>query len=106
MPRVRKGTKGKERITVSLSRESAKFLRTLRAEVQSPSMSALFERIVADLQGKTEMEQLEAKIKAYHDTLPDTAIKEESAWGEVGEAALALEVEEDVAQPASAGVER
>jgi hypothetical protein len=106
MPRVRKGTKGKERITISLSRESAKFLRTVRAQVQSPSMSALFEKIIAELQGKTEMERLDAKIRAYYDALPEAAIKEESAWGELGEAALALEVEQDVTPPATADVER
>jgi len=104
MPRVRRTTKGKERITVSLSRKSAKFLRTIRAEVRSPSMSALFEKIVADLQGKTEMEQLDAKIRAYYDTLPESDIKEESAWGAVGEAALALE-EEDVQRPGMAVAE-
>jgi hypothetical protein len=105
MPRLGKRTKGKERITVSLSRESAEFLRTIRAELQSPSMSALFEKIVGDLQGKTEMEQLDAKIRAYYDTVPEAAIKEESNWGELGEAALALE-REDAAQPEMAVVER
>ena len=105
MARVPKSTKGKERLTVSLSRESAKFLRTLRAKVQSPSMSALFEKIVTDLQGKTEMEQLDAKILAYYDTLPESDIREELAWGAVGEAALALE-QEDVRRPKTSVAER
>lgn len=105
MPRVHRTAKGKERITVSLSRESAKFLRTVRAEAQSPSMSALFEKIVADLQGKTEMEQLDAKIIAYYDTLPESDSKEESAWAAVGEAALALE-KENVPRPKMVVAER
>jgi len=100
-----KTAKGKERITVSLSRDSVKFLRTIRAEVQSPSMSALFEKIVADLQGKVAMEQLDAKIRAYYDTLSDSDIKEESAWGAAGEAALLLD-EEDVKRPKMAIAER
>ena len=56
-------TKTKERMTVSLSRESAKFLRAQRAEAQSPSMSALLEKIVGDLQGRIEMEQFTQKSK-------------------------------------------
>jgi hypothetical protein len=40
---------------MSLSREYARFLRTIRAHTQSPFMSASFEKIFADLQGKTEM---------------------------------------------------
>ena len=54
----------KERITVSLSQGSARFLRAFRAKVHSPSMSALFERIVADLQNRVETEQLEKRVAA------------------------------------------
>jgi hypothetical protein len=85
---TRKGARGKDRITVSLSPESAKFQKKFRAQVQSPSMSALFETMVADLKGKAEMEQLDAKFKAYYDTLPEQAMTEESAWGALGESAL------------------
>ena len=95
MSRAHRTAKRKERITVSLSRESAQFLRTICAEVQSPSMSALFEKIVADLQGKTEMEQLDAKTRAYYDALPESDIKEESVWGAVGEVAIALQEEDN-----------
>jgi hypothetical protein len=103
MARTPRTAKGKERITVSLSRESAKFLRTIRSDTQSPSMSALIERIVADLQSKTEMDQLDAKVKTYYDALPESAIREESVWGALGEAALA--VEEDVQRPEMAVAE-
>jgi hypothetical protein len=78
----------KERITMSLSRESVRYLRGLRAEVQSPSMSALFESIVADLRRKAEMEQLEARTQAYYDSLQKSDIQEQSDWGVLGESAL------------------
>ena len=89
----------KERITVSLSRESARFLRAFRDRVRSPSMSALFEKIVADLQGQVAMEQLDARITAYYDSLRETDIQEDAGWGAIGEAALASQREEEECQP-------
>lgn len=81
--------KGKERITVSLSRECARFLRTFRAKMHSPSMSAVFEKIVTDLQARIKSEELDEKMKAYYDNLSPSELQEEHAWGKVGEAALA-----------------
>jgi hypothetical protein len=104
MTRHHQKSKGKERMTVSLSRESAQFFRTLRETAQAPSMSALMERIAGDLQSKTAMEQLDAKLRAYYDAMPDRAVEEESAWGALGEAALAAE--EDAHQPEMAVTER
>jgi hypothetical protein len=85
----RRTAPGKERLTVSLSREAARFLRAFRAHAKSPSMSALFEKMVADLQGKVEIEHLDAKLRTYYDTLSASDVKEESAWGAAGEAGLA-----------------
>lgn len=104
MAGTRKGVRGKDRITVSLSPESAKFLKKFRAQVQSPSMSALFETMVADLKGKAEMEQLDAKFQRYYDTLPEQAMKEESAWGAPGETALALDKPDEKARRSRTGV--
>jgi len=85
----------KERITVSLSRESARFLRTFRAKTHSPSMSAALEQIVANLQGRGEMEQLDEKVKAYYDSMQESTIREDYSWGDLGETALSEEVEEN-----------
>jgi hypothetical protein len=85
----------KERITVSLSGESIRFLKAFRAEIHSPSMSALFEKIVSDVKGRTEMEQLDDNIKAYYDSLPETSVQEDRAWGSLGEAALVSLAEEE-----------
>lgn len=79
---------GKERITISLSRGAAKFLRTFRARVKAPSISALFETILEDLRGGDEMAHLNAKVRAHYDSLPDADVREDAAWGRVGEAAL------------------
>jgi hypothetical protein len=54
-------------------------------------MSALIEQVVRDMQNKTEMEQLDAKLRAYYDALTASAIEEESAWAALGEAILAAE---------------
>ena len=79
----------KERITISLSRESVRFLRATRAETHAPSMSALFEKIVADLQSKAKQQNDEKQVQAYYDSLTPAAIQEDREMGAVGEAALA-----------------
>lgn len=84
----------KERITVSLSQRSARFLRAFRTKAHSPSMSALFETIILDLQNRVEMEQLEKKFAAYYDGLAESSVQEESVWGALGEATLASDEEE------------
>lgn len=96
----------KERITVSLSQGSARFLRAFRTKAHAPSMSALFETIVADLQNKVEMEQIEKKFAAYYDGLADSGVQEDSVWGAVGEATLAAQAEEENRQPQLTGATR
>ena len=85
----------KERITVSLSQGTARFLRSLRTKAHSPSMSALVEKIVADLQNSAEMEQLEKNFVAYYDGLAESSILEDSAWGALGEATLGSQATEE-----------
>lgn len=85
----------KERITVSLSRDSARFLRAFRTQTNAPSISALFEKMIADLQGRTELELLDEKVKAYYDNLSPSNAQEEYAWGRLGEAALESLTEEE-----------
>jgi hypothetical protein len=82
-----------------------KFLRSLRAQVKSPSISALLEGILADVRGGDEMEQLNAKVSAYYDSLSDAQVREDAARGQAGESALAgTEIESD--QPRLAQGER
>jgi hypothetical protein len=90
----------KERMTISLSRESAKFLRATCSSTKAPSMSAFFEGIVADMQNRIEQENYERQMDAYYNSLTPTAIQEDREWGAIGEAAL---LEEDL--PVAATVE-
>jgi hypothetical protein len=78
----------KERITVSLSRDSVRFLRAFRSRTNSPSLSAAFEKIVADLQGAAEKAKLDENTRAYYDSLSPEQMEENKAWGKLGEAAL------------------
>jgi hypothetical protein len=68
----------KERITVSLSQGAVRFLRAFRAKAHCSSMSALFETIVADLQNRVEVEQLEKKFAAYYGGLADSRVQKDS----------------------------
>jgi hypothetical protein len=72
-----------------LSQEAVKFLRALRVQVKSPSVSALFERIIADLKRKREMEQFNKRVVAYYGSLSDAEQGEDTAWAQLGESALA-----------------
>lgn len=96
----------KERITVSLSQRSVRFLRALKAKAHSPSMSALFETIVVDLQSRVEMDQLEKKFAAYYDGLAESSVREDSIWGALGEATLASQGDKGERHRKLAGVVR
>jgi len=49
-----------------------------------------------------ELRQLNASISAFYDALPESAMAEEEAWGEIGAAGLAALVEsEDDRTPAT-----
>ncbi len=52
-------------------------------------MSALFEKIVADLQDKSLLDEIDAKTQAYYDGLSDAEIKEQSSWGKLGALGIA-----------------
>jgi len=96
----------KKRITVSISQRSARFLRTFRAKTHAPSMSSLFETIVADLQNRLEMEQLEKKFAAHYDRLAGSSAQEDYVWGALGESTLATQADEEVHQRPLEGVMR
>jgi hypothetical protein len=89
MTKSAKARARKARITVSVSPETVDLLHDIQARVRSPSMSALIEKIVDDLRGKTELEDLESKMKAHYDHMSEGDREEEAAWGKLGESALA-----------------
>lgn len=78
----------KERLTVSLSRDTVEYLESARAQAQAPSMSAFFETIVRDLQARAEMALIEANTVAYYDNLSADEMDEQADWGRVGAASL------------------
>jgi hypothetical protein len=96
----RNTTKGrKERMSVSLSRTSAEFLRALSAKENS-HVSTVIENLIERLKLDKERAELNASISAHYDSLADSGGREEAAWGEVGEATLA-EIFENEIEPAT-----
>ena len=83
----------KERMTISLSRATAQVVKAARAETNAPSVSAFFEKIVADWQNRIEQENYDKRMQAYYDSLSPAAVAEDQMWGAMGEAALAEETE-------------
>jgi hypothetical protein len=79
----------KERLTVSLSAETIRFLQVRQAEAQAPSMSAYLESVISDLQAKAELTAYEAATTDYYDKMSAAQIEEESEWGTIGAASLA-----------------
>jgi hypothetical protein len=82
---------GKERITVSLSKEKVRFLKAHSGQEGAPSVSAYVERLVAGAQARAELAELSAHTALYYDSLSAKETKELSAWGELGESTLATE---------------
>ena len=83
----------KARITISLSPERVRFLKAHSAQRGAPSVSAYVERLVADAQRRAALERLSAQAARYYDSLPAKEAEELSAWGGLGELALAGEEE-------------
>jgi hypothetical protein len=95
MPRTRTTSRkrpsrssGKERITVSLSREKVRFLKAHGGETGVPSVSAYVERLVAEAQARAELETLSAHTARYYDSLSAKEAEDLGAWAELGESAL------------------
>jgi hypothetical protein len=78
----------KERLTVSLSHDTLKYLETARDDARAASMSAYLESLVRDLQAKAEMATIEAATVAYYDNLSSTEMDEQADWGRVGAASI------------------
>lgn len=88
MPHTR-GRPRKERITVSLTRDAAAFLKGYRVQVKAPSLSSLLEEIIAQFRRAQQMRKLSASVTAYYDSLSEDERHEESGWAEFAESELA-----------------
>ena len=92
-PRMSGRASAKERITVSLSKEKVRFLKAHSGQRGAPSVSAYVERLVGRAQAHAELETLSAHTASYYDSLSAKEAEGLSAWGELGESALATEEE-------------
>jgi hypothetical protein len=79
-------------VTVSLSRDSAEYLRSISSEERS-HVSTVVERMIEAARRAQELAQLNAETSAFYDARPDAAAQEGVAWGQVGTAGLAALIE-------------
>ena len=84
----------KERVTITLSRHSAEYVRMISAKERS-HVSTVMERMIETTRRAQELKQLNADISAFYDALPDAAVLEDATWGQVGSAGLAALVESE-----------
>jgi len=84
----------KERVTITLSRHSAEYVRMISAKERS-HVSTVMERMIETTRRAQELKQLNADISAFYDALPDGAVQEDAAWGQVSAAGLAALVESE-----------
>jgi hypothetical protein len=84
----------KERVTVTLSRHSVEYVRTISAKERS-HVSTVMERMIEAARRAEELKQLNSGISAYYDALPDAGVTEDAAWGQLGAAGLAALVESE-----------
>ena len=84
----------KERVTITLSRDSVEYVRTISAKERS-HVSTVMERMIESARRAEELEQLNSGISAYYDALPDTGVTEDAAWGQLGAVGLAAFVESE-----------
>lgn len=88
------GSDRKERVTVSLSKHSAEYVRSISAQERS-HVSTVLERMIEAARRAQELKQLNAEISAFYDARPDSVVQEDVAWGQVGAAGLAALVESE-----------
>jgi len=80
---------GKDRITVSLSKDKVRFLKAHHGPAGASSVSAFVERLIGDAQARAELEELRAYTALYYDSLSAGESDEQKGWGELGELGLA-----------------
>ncbi len=80
MPRTR--SRSKARKTFSLSRETVRYLESLRKEKKKDSMSSVLEDVIRQQQQSKEMERISASVTRYYDSLSPEEVAEDRAWGD------------------------
>src|SRR5258708_16567462 len=78
----------KERVTITLSRHCAEYVRTISARERS-HVSTVMERMIEATRRAQELKQLNADISAFYDTQPAAAVLENATWGQLAAGGLA-----------------
>jgi hypothetical protein len=87
----------KERLTVSVSQESAAYVKEYSA-AEKLHVSTVIEGLIEELRRNRELALLNANITAFYDRLPEGEIQEQALWGQLGvEELAAFESEMDQA---------
>ncbi|MGB2665879.1 MAG: hypothetical protein WAK48_17890 [Candidatus Acidiferrum sp.] len=79
-------------MTVTLSRKSVEYVRTISVKERS-HVSTVMERMIESARRAEELKQLNSDISAFYDALPEAAMTEDAAWGQLGAAGLAALIE-------------
>jgi Tfp pilus assembly protein PilO len=72
----------KARKTFSLSRETVKYLESLRRQQKKASMSSVLEGVIRQQQQTKEMDLISASVTRYYDFLSAKEIADDRAWGD------------------------
>jgi len=72
---------GKARKTFSLSRESVKYLESLRKAGRGKSISSVLEDLIRQRREAEEMKRISASVTRYYDSLSAEEVAEDRAWG-------------------------
>jgi hypothetical protein len=75
----------KEKRTFSLSRESLRYLESVRKQRKSGSVSSVLDDLIRQQQQAHQMRQISASITSYYDSLPDEDVAHDRAWGQFAE---------------------
>jgi hypothetical protein len=81
----------KERQSFTLSRESVTYIDTVRRQRRSPSRSSVLDELIRERKREDEKAQIEAKMKAYYDSLTDEQVAGDRLWGEFAEGEISAE---------------
>ena len=85
----------KERVTITLSPNSAAYVRKYSA-TEHVHVSTALESMIESFRRTRELAQLNANVASFYDSLPDPIMQEEAAWGTVGAAGLAEMFEPEI----------
>ena len=91
-----KGADCKERHSFTLSRNSVEFIHLLMQEYNYSSLSASLDKLIETVRRARDLENLNAGVSAYYDSLTPAEVREQSDWAELGEDGLSAFESESV----------